>query len=67
MTPLAPSIFPVPALIAVASNQASAGFLDFFTANIRTKHARRASAQAAWGFLAWRQRAGVAPIADVQP
>jgi site-specific recombinase XerD len=41
--------------------------LESFAANIRNRHTRRAYMRGAQDFLAWRQRAGVASIADVQP
>ena len=58
---------PVPVLVTVAGERASTRFLEFFAANIRNKHTRRAYAQATRGFLAWCERAGVASIADVRP
>ena len=42
-------------------------FLEFFAANIRNKHTRRAYAQATREFLAWCESAGVASIASVRP
>jgi integrase/recombinase XerC len=56
-----------PALIAAAGDRAQLRFLEFFTANIRNKHTRRAYAQAAREFLAWCERAGVPSITAVQP
>jgi site-specific recombinase XerC len=40
-------------------------FLEFFTANIRNAHTRRAYARAAEEFLAWCASAGVRSIAAV--
>jgi hypothetical protein len=42
-------------------------FLEFFAANIRNPHTRRAYARGAEEFLAWCARAGVPSIAAVQP
>jgi site-specific recombinase XerD len=57
----------VPALIATAGERASVRFLEFFAANIRNPHTRRAHARAADEFLIWCDDAGVPSIADVQP
>ena len=59
---------PVPKpLIAAAGERASMRFLEFFTANIRNPHTRRAYARAADEFLAWCASVGVPSIAAVQP
>ena len=42
-------------------------FLEFFAANIRNPHTRRAYTRAAEEFLAWCASAGVPSIAAVQP
>jgi hypothetical protein len=42
-------------------------FLEFFAANIRKPHTRRAYYRAAEEFLAWCADAGVPSIAAVQP
>jgi integrase/recombinase XerC len=55
------------ALIAEAGERAELRFLEFFTANIRNPHTRRAYAQAACEFLTWCETAGVPSIAAVQP
>ena len=49
----------VPTLVAVAGERASMRFLEFFAANIRNPHTRRAYARAAEYFLAWCASAGV--------
>jgi site-specific recombinase XerC len=41
--------------------------LEFFAANIRNPHTRRAYAQATREFLAWCEAAGLSSIAAVQP
>ena len=56
-----------PNLIAAADEPAQRRFLEFFTANIRNPHTRRAYAQATREFLAWCETAGVPSIAAVQP
>src|SRR5258708_5101114 len=68
MNQLAP-IPPVtlPALVAAAGERASMRFLEFFAANIRNPHTRRAYARAAEEFLTWCAGAGVPSIAAVQP
>ena len=57
----------MPALVAAAGERASMRFLEFFAANIRNPHTRRAYARAAEEFLAWCASAGVPSIAAVQP
>ena len=56
-----------PALVGYAGASAQTRFWEFFAANIRNKHTRRAYAQATHEFLTWCETAGVASIADVQP
>jgi site-specific recombinase XerC len=57
----------LPALIAAAGERAGMRFLEFFAANIRNPHTRRACARAAEEFLAWCAAAGVPSIGAVQP
>jgi hypothetical protein len=57
----------LPALAAAAGARASMRFLEFFTANIRNPHTRRAYYRAAEEFLAWCASADVVSIAAVQP
>jgi site-specific recombinase XerD len=57
----------VPALVVAAGERASMRFLEFFAANIRNPHTRRAYARAADEFLAWCASAGVPSIGAVQP
>jgi hypothetical protein len=56
----------VPAVIAAAGEQASWRYLEFFTANIRNPHTRRAYGRACARFFAWcaRRRFG---ITDIRP
>ena len=69
MTPtillLRPSAVPAP--VSAAGENAQTRFLEFFAAQIRNRHTRRAYAQATREFLAWCETAGVASIADVKP
>jgi site-specific recombinase XerD len=57
----------VPALLTTAEPQTQTRFWEFFVANIRNIHTRRAYAQATREFLAWCDSAGVASIDSVQP
>jgi integrase/recombinase XerC len=57
----------LPALVHAAGVRARKRFLEFFAANIRNRHTRRAYAQATREFLAWCESAGVASIDAVQP
>jgi hypothetical protein len=56
-----PTAQAVPVLITVAGERASMRFLEFFAANIRNPHTRRAYARAD-EFLAWCASAGVPSI-----
>jgi integrase/recombinase XerC len=57
----------LPALIAAADANTRERFLEFFAANIRNKHTRRAYAQATREFLAWCENVAIASVADVRP
>src|SRR5256885_8954288 len=57
----------VPALVATAGERASIRFLEFFAANIRNPHTRRAYYRAAEQFPAWCASVGVSSITAVQP
>ena len=61
------STMQVPALVAAAGEHAGTRFLEFFAANIRNPHTRRAYARAADEFLGWCASVGVPSIAAVQP
>ncbi len=50
----------VPALIANAGDAAGWRYIEFFTANIRNPHTRRAYARACGRFFAWCERRGLA-------
>jgi site-specific recombinase XerD len=58
---------PLPTLVAAAGERASMRFVEFFAANIRNPHTRRAYARAADELLAWCASVGVSSIAAVQP
>jgi hypothetical protein len=66
LTPISAAL-ELPYLISAASDHAQTRFLEFFAANIRNIHTRRAYAQATREFLAWCEHAGVASIDTVQP
>jgi site-specific recombinase XerD len=57
----------LPELVAAAGERAGVRFLEFFAANIRNPHTRRAYARAADEFLAWCAAAGVPSLGAVQP
>src|SRR5271169_3139359 len=56
----------LPALVAAAGERAGMRFLEFFAANIRNPHTRRAYARATDEFLTWCADAGVPSIGAVQ-
>jgi site-specific recombinase XerD len=58
---------PLPALISAAGDRAGLRFMEFFAANIRNPHTRRAYIRAVTDFLAWCEDHGVRSIAQVQP
>jgi site-specific recombinase XerD len=58
---------PVPVLVNASGERAQIRFLEFFAANIRNIHTRRAYAQATREFLAWCESGGVASIDSVLP
>ena len=55
-----------PALIAACGPRASYRFLEFFTAQIRNPHTRRAYAHAAAEFFDWLQAKGVTQLAAIE-
>jgi site-specific recombinase XerD len=57
----------VPALIAAAGDRAGMRFLEFFAANIRNPHTRRAYGHAVAEFMTWCEDNGVSSITAVQP
>src|SRR5271165_124314 len=59
--------FSMPALIVAAGERASLRFLEFFAANIRNPHTRRAYSRAVVDFLAWCEEHGARSIENVRP
>ena len=57
----------LPVLVAAASEQTRTRFLEFFAAQIRNPHTRRAYARAVGEFLSWCESVGVTSLPDVQP
>jgi site-specific recombinase XerD len=57
----------LPSLISSAGERAGVRYMEFFAANIRNPHTRRAYARAVKDFLAWCEDAGVRSIVQVQP
>ena len=65
LDPIAASTLPV--LVTTAGDRAEIRFLEFFAANIRNPHTRRAYSRAVGEFLTWCADAGVPSIAGVRP
>ena len=55
----APAVHLVPALIAAVGETAGWHYVEFFTANIRNPHTRRAYARACSQFFAWCEERGL--------
>jgi site-specific recombinase XerD len=67
MTQLVPAVaINAPALIAASGARASYRFLEFFTAQIRNPHTRRAYARAATEFFDWLEAKGVTQLAAIE-
>ena len=64
--PAVPDTHLVPALIAAAGEQAGWRYVEFFTANIRNPHTRRAYARACSRFFAWCEDRGLA-LTTIRP
>lgn len=62
----APERHLIPSLIAAAGEQAAWRYIDFFTANIRNPHTRRAYARACTQFFAWCEERGLT-VATIRP
>jgi site-specific recombinase XerC len=68
VNPLVPVTSPtLPTLVTAAGERASIRLLEFFAANIRNPHTRRAYYRAAAEFLAWCASIGLSSIAAVEP
>src|ERR1700741_3251934 len=61
-----PDTYIVPALIADLGDQARWRYVEFFTANIRNPHTRRAYARACARFFAWCEQRGLT-LAAIRP
>ena len=57
----------MPSLVMASGEHATLRFLEFFAANIRNPHTRRAYARAVADFLAWCEDVGVRSISQVRP
>jgi site-specific recombinase XerD len=67
MNQLAPVILSrAPALVAASGARASYRFLEFFTAQIRNPHTRRAYARAATEFFDWLEAQSVTQLAAIE-
>jgi site-specific recombinase XerC len=55
-----------PALVIASGERASYRFFEFFTANIRNPHARRAYARAAVEFFDWLATCGVTRLTEIE-
>ncbi|WP_166146286.1 site-specific integrase, partial [Methylosinus sp. RM1] len=55
------------ALVAVAGERAQTRFWEFFVANIRNAHTRRAYGRSISDFLSWCEQRGLASIVDIEP
>jgi site-specific recombinase XerC len=67
LVPFSQSAPMLSALVAAAGDRAGMRFLEFFAAQIRNPHTRRAYARAVGEFLAWSESVGVRSLAQVQP
>lgn len=68
MTPPVPyPSLALPVLVAAVGERASVRLLEFFAAEIRNPHTRRAYVRAAGEFLAWCEAAAVPSLTAVQP
>jgi site-specific recombinase XerD len=65
MTALLPYSSMAPALVAASGDRASYRFLEFFAAQIRNQHTRKAYARAVGGFCRWASAHGVRSIEAV--
>lgn len=57
----------LPGMVARSGERAGVRFLEFFTAQIRNPHTRRAYVRAAAEFFSWLEALGVANLPQVQP
>ncbi len=57
----------VPAILASSGEDAIKRFIEYFTANIRNPHTRRAYYRNAVSFLGWCEQHGVQSLEDIEP
>jgi len=57
----------LPKLVVVAGERAKLRFLEFFAANIRNAHTRRAYSRAVVDFLSWCEGRGVVSLIELRP
>jgi site-specific recombinase XerC len=57
----------LPALLTAAEPRTQTRFWEFFAAQIRNRHTRRAYSRATGQFLLWCEKSGVSAIREVQP
>ena len=57
----------IPSLIEKAGPRASRRFIEFFTANIRNPHTRKAYGLAVGDFMSWCERAGIVELTSLEP
>ncbi|MGB3721584.1 MAG: tyrosine-type recombinase/integrase [Pacificimonas sp.] len=67
LAPLASFASALPTIIAAADDRAQMRFVEFFTANIRNPHTRRAYGRAVSDFLTWCELRGVTALPQVMP
>jgi site-specific recombinase XerD len=68
LTPIRqPAAAMLPALVKATGKRAGIRFLEFFAAQIRNPHTRRAYARAVGEFLGWCESVGVTSLPGVQP
>ena len=67
LVPIANYAASIPALVSTAGEHASLRFLEFFAAQIRNPHTRRAYARAVTNFFYWCESRGMRSLTQVQP
>jgi len=61
------NLLALPSLVASSGERAGVRFLEFFAAQIRNPHTRRAYARAVGDFLSWSETVGVTSLPQIQP
>jgi integrase/recombinase XerC len=67
LAPLTSPTLQLPALVTAAGDKAQKRFLEFFAANIRNPHTRRAYIRAVTEFLAWCHQNGLESLIEIEP